>query len=292
MKKLLSILFIIAFALTACGGQTNGSQTGSGQKSAAQKERTASTDKMTQVLIPAGSFQMGGLTDKASEDEEPDHKVTLKAFWMDKTEVTNAQYAECVQAGVCDIPNELKSTSRDAYFASADFANYPVIYVTWNDAGNYCKWAGRRLPTEAEWEYAARGTDYRSYPWGDTEPTDELANFNYKVRDTAAVGSYPKGASPFGILDMAGNVWEWVSDFYSQTYYRESPAENPLGPETAGANGLRMSLRGGSWMDGVADLRVSNRGFGLAQNLEADKLSNSYAGESNDHIGFRCAADE
>jgi len=106
------------------------------------------------------------------------------------------------------------------------------------------------------------------------------------------VGSYPNGASPFGILDLAGNVWEWVSDFYSPSYYEKSPAENPLGPDGPGVNGLQMVLRGGSWADEIAELRVSNRGFAVAQNLESDKLSESYAGQSNDRTGFRCAADE
>jgi formylglycine-generating enzyme required for sulfatase activity len=276
MKKLLPVLFVMALLLAACG---------------TAKERTTSSDKMTQVFIPDGSFQMGGLNDQAQPDEEPARKVTMTGFWLDKTEVTNAQYAKCVADGACDVPNELKSATHPDYYTNPDFADYPVIYVTWNDADTYCKWAGRRLPTEAEWEYAARGSaDYRNFPWGDTEPTAENANYEYKNKDTAKVGSYPSGASPFGVLDMAGNVWEWTADFYGSTYYQTASSENPAGPEKPGVNGLLMSIRGGSWVDGSNELRVSNRGFAAAQNLEADKLSNSYAGESNDHMGFRCAS--
>ena len=289
MKKVLPILFTLAFLIAACGQKA---PVGVGQTSEQVKEKTSSTDSMKMVLLPAGSFQMGGLNEKAQPDEEPDHKVTLKGFWIDQTEVTNAQYAKCVQAGNCEVPNELKSATHADYFTNAEYADFPVVYVTWNDADTYCKWAGRRLPTEAEWEYAARGSELRNYPWGDTDPTNETANFGYQNKDTAKVGSYPKGASPFGILDMAGNVWEWVADYYSQTYYQNSPAENPTGPDKPGVNGLRMTIRGGSWVDEIVELRASNRGYALAQDLTADKLSNSYAGQANDHIGFRCVADQ
>lgn len=290
MKKMFVLLLAFTLLLSACGGsQPGGLGTGDVGKT---KEKTSQKDKMKMIYIAGGTFQMGGLNDNAQPDEEPDHKVTLKGFWLDQTEVTNAQYALCVAAGVCEIPRELKSATRPSYYGNPEFADYPVIYVTWNQAKTYCEWAGRRLPTEAEWEYAARGNDFRNFPWGDAEPTEELANFGYKNKDTVKVGSYPKGASPFGILDMAGNVWEWVADFYSSTYYQKSPAENPTGPDKPGPNGLQMVLRGGSWADDIIELRVSNRGFALAQNLEADKLSNAYAGQANDRTGFRCAADE
>lgn len=289
MKKIVLFMLSLTLLLAACGGDDGG--LGSGEVGNT-KEKTSPTDKMSMVFIPGGTFQMGGLNDQAQTDEEPDHKVSLKGFWLDKTEVTNAQYAQCVAAGPCDIPKELKSASRSDYYANAEYADYPVVYVTWNQAKLYCEWAGRRLPTEAEWEYAARGNDFRNFPWGDAEPTEETANFGFKNKDTVKVGSYPGGASPFGILDMSGNVWEWVADFYSATYYQKSPAENPTGPDKPGVNGLQMSLRGGSWADEIVELRLSNRGFGLAQNLEADKLSNAYAGQANERIGFRCAADE
>lgn len=292
MKKIVLLMLALALLLAACGSNKNdpgGIGTGDVGK---VKEKTSSVDKMKMILIQGGSFQMGGLSDAALPNEKPSHKVTLKGFWLDQTEVTNAQYAQCVASGPCEIPKDLKSATRSDYYKNPEYADYPVVFVTWNQAKTYCEWAGRRLPTEAEWEYAARGTDFREYPWGDDKPGEGTANFDYKNKDTVKVGSYPEGASPFGILDMAGNVWEWVADFYSQSYYEKSPAENPTGPDKPGVNGLQMVLRGGSWADGWKELRVSNRGFALAQNLEADKLSNSYAGVSNNRTGFRCAADE
>lgn len=290
MKKIMLLMLAFALLLAACGKKEPGG-IGTGDVGKV-KEKTSSADKMKMMLIQGGSFQMGGLGEAALPNEKPSHKVTLKSFWLDQTEVTNGQYAMCVAAGACEIPREFKSASRKDYYKNSEYADYPVIYVTWNQAKTYCEWAGRRLPTEAEWEYAARGTDFREFPWGDDKPGEETANFDYKNKDTAKVGSYPKGASPFGILDMAGNVWEWVADFYSPTYYEKSPAENPTGPDKAGVHGLQMVMRGGSWADGWKELRVSNRGFAVAQNLQADKLSESYAGQANERTGFRCAADE
>ncbi len=312
MKRFFPILLCLAFVLSACempGGQAaptaislptaapTATTAPEPQAAAATgkvgDERTAPADGMIQVFIPAGFFQMGGLDTNAQADEKPAHKVTLKAFWMDKVPVTNAMYDLCVKAGVCSLPRELKSATRANYYTNPEFADYPVIYVTWEDAKNYCAWAGRRLPTEAEWEYAARGSaDYRTYPWGDAEPNDSLANFNYAVKDTTRVGSYPAGTSPFGVLDMAGNVWQWVSDFYGDKYYENSPELNPTGPETAMVQGLRRSMRGGSWLDSAKDIRLANRGFALAPNLAADKSAASYKGEAKDNIGFRCASDQ
>ena len=264
-------------------------------KSAAGKvgdERTSKVDGMMQVFVPAGFFQMGGLDPDGQVDEKPGHKVTLNAFWMDKVTVTNGMYDLCVKAGVCGLPRDFKSASRPSYFGNPEFNDYPVVYVTWEDAKNYCSWAGRRLPTEAEWEYAARGSaDYRTYPWGNDVPNDTLANFNYAVKDTTRVGSYPAGASPFGVLDMAGNVWQWVFDYYGEKYYEKSDEMNPTGPTEPGVNGMRRSLRGGSWLDSVKDIRLANRGFALAPNLTADKSSQSYQGDAKDNIGFRCVSD-
>jgi len=169
------------------------------------------------ILIPAGEFTMG--SDTGNADEKPVHKVFLAEYSIDKYETTNAQYAECVNAGKCTAPHETKSYTRDSYYGNPEFANYPVIYVDWNQAKSYCEFAGKRLPTEAEWEKAARGTDGRSYPWGNNEPNDTLLNYNWKVGDTTKVGSYPSGASPFGVLDMAGNVFEWTSSDYKAYPY-------------------------------------------------------------------------
>jgi serine/threonine-protein kinase len=310
MKKLIPLLIVFVFVVSACalpGSKPEPTPislptaaptqvvtvnpTAAPQSAQAGDERTSSADGMVQAFIPSGSFRMGGVDADAQDDEKPDHKVTLSAFWMDKVEVTNAMYNLCVQAGACEPPREFKSVTRERYFANADFNDYPVIYVSWNDARLYCEWAGRRLPTEAEWEYAARGGDYRRFPWGEDSPTNNLANYDYTVRDTTRVGSFPSGASSFGILDLAGNVWEWVADYYDQQYYGIAGEQNPTGPSTAGINGPRRVIRGGSWADSFKDVRVSNRGYSLAPDLSADSKSEAYMGEAKDSIGFRCVSD-
>jgi len=240
------------------------------------------------VLISAGEFTMGRSAKdeftscqersqdcqlSAFMDEEPVHHVVLDAFSIDKNEVTNALYKACEDQGACTPPQESNSNTQASYYGNPTFDEYPVIYVTWDQARTYCEWRGARLPTEAEWEKAARGTDGRTYPWG--EKIDEtFVNFNYSVGDTTAVGSYENGKSPYGVYDMAGNVWEWVADWYSDTYYGRSPAENPLGP----ASGKLRVLRGGSW--GLVGVSVST--------------SYRYArdpAESGLDLGFRCAKD-
>jgi formylglycine-generating enzyme required for sulfatase activity len=213
------------------------------------------------VYVLAGEFIMG--SDEGDSDERPVHTVYLDAFYIDKTEVTNAQYWACVEAGACDAPS--------VTYYDANYAQHPVVFVSWNAADAYCRWAGKRLPTEAEWEKAARGTDGRTYPWGEGIDCDH-AQYNECTGRTVLVGSKPKGASPYGALDMAGNVWEWVANPYDSGYYSQSPARNPPGPDS----GEYRVLRGGSWNFNLWDARCASRRW------YTPRLRGNY-------VGFRCA---
>jgi formylglycine-generating enzyme required for sulfatase activity len=230
-----------------------------------------------EILIPAGSFQMGcdsgSLAETCRSDEQPLHTVTLSAYSIDKYEVTNARYKACVDAGGCTAPGSVNSYTRSAYYGTSTYADYPVMHVTWHQASAFCAWAGKQLPTEAEWEKAARGSnDTRKYPWGDSAPDCTKANYNWCVGDTSRVGSYPSGASPYGVMDMSGNVVEWVNDWYSESYYSVSPSVNPQGPA---ASDYRV-LRGGAWgLDGNV-VRSASRFF---YNYPADWIFIN---------GFRC----
>ncbi len=244
---------------------------------------------MTQLFVPEGLVKMGGMDILMENDELPAHDVTLDAFWIDQVEITNGMYALCVDAGICRPPVKVNSDNRDDYFGNPEFRDYPVVYVTWYDANAYCEWAGRRLPTEAEWERAARSDDMRNYPWGNEPPNAENSNSNNIVGDTSRVGSYAIGVSPFGALDMGGNVWEWVADYYQPDYYKVSPSVNPKGPNNGGLNYLRV-IRGGSYQDGQFDLRTSNRGYEVGPDPTKLPDNSAYYERSSVKIGFRCAA--
>ena len=232
-------------------------------------------DGMPRVVVPAGTFQMGSAETEtaALANERPLHTVYLEAYWIDQTEVTNAIYAACVAAGACPAPGALASSTRADYYENPLYARHPVVNVPWAAAQAYCAWAGRRLPTEAEWEKAARGAEGARYPWGEALPDASRAGLAPEVADTQPVGQYPAGASPYGALDLAGNVREWVSDWYSESYYGSSPTQrNPQGP----VSGQQRILRGGAW-DGPAEaLRAAARSAVDPATVSAT-------------VGFRCA---
>jgi serine/threonine protein kinase len=236
--------------------------------------RTRPVDGMVMMYIPEGSFEMGSPKD-FYDNEKPIHTVTLDAYWMDRTEVTNAKYALCVQAGDCRPPLQKSSHERERYYGNSNYDDYPVIYVDWNMAKTYCEWAGARLPTEAEWEKAARGIDGRTYPWGEEIDCKKANYIDTCVGDTSKVGSYAGGVSPYGLFDMAGNVWEWMNDWYVWNYYANSPSSNPQGP----SSGQDHSVRGGSWLNGYYYARSA-----LRYQIPLPDYNNSlYV------IGFRCA---
>ncbi|HBY09450.1 MAG TPA: hypothetical protein DEH22_17335 [Chloroflexi bacterium] len=240
-------------------------------------------DGMVLHYVPAGEFLMGS-TDQSlgsDYDEKPQHPVFLDAFWIDQTEVTNAMFAVFLNEMGNQVEGHaawLDTIDEDVLLAQIDgiwqpkkeTSDFPAVEVTWYGARAYCDWAGRRLPTEAEWEKAARGTDARSYPWGEEQDCSkaQVANCHSVLTD---VGSKPSGMSPYGIFDMAGSVWEWVADWYAEDYYAISPANNPTGPE----DGSARALRGGSYDYNWKHART------------ADRRLNGPANSMNDY-GFRC----
>jgi formylglycine-generating enzyme required for sulfatase activity len=270
--------------------------------------QTRRADQMTLVYVPAGQFQMGSdlvegryarqLCKQYSgpvaisvcqpavfANEQPAHSVTLHDFWIDRTEVTNAMYQRCEAAGACAPPEKPSSYARPSYYGNSAYAAYPVIWVNWQQAADYCRWAGGRLPTEAEWEYAARGPHSWVFPWGDefdgtrlnycdascaTGLLDEAIDDGYP--ETAPVGEFPKGVSWCGALDMAGNVREWVADWFAP--YTLQPQVNPTGPRS----GKSRIPRGGSWLDRPDDVRSANRGENTPD-------------YTRHKVGFRCVVD-
>ena len=203
------------------------------------------------VLVPAGEFLMGSWT--GDPDEQPMRRVYLDPYFFDKDQLTVGEYAKFLEATSHGAPSEWNLMSR------AMHRNRPVVNVDWADAVAYCTWAGKRLPTEAEWEKAARGTDGRTYPWGNEVPTRFRANMKKEVWNNhmglTPVGMFEQGKSPYGINDMAGNVWEWVSDWYDPTYYSSGPLRNPTGS----ARGEQKVVRGGCWGSGPERLRSAER---------------------------------
>jgi formylglycine-generating enzyme required for sulfatase activity/uncharacterized caspase-like protein len=237
-------------------------------------------DGMILLYVPAGEFIMGSNDGKS--DEKPAHKANLSAFWIDQTEVTNAMYLKCVREEKCNEPRRRGSYTEDYYFYNPQKGNYPVIYVSWGDAKSYCEWVDRRLPTEAEWEKAARGKDGRIYPWGNDFPgsTSYFDLLGYNQPDTSEVGKSSKGVSVYGVFNLAGNVWEWTADWYSDTFYQNPPPLNPLGPE----KGEYRVLRGGSW---YSILRAGNKYY-----FDGLRSSNRFwmaPNDSTNDVGFRCA---
>lgn len=234
-------------------------------------------DGMAMVCVPSGEFPMGRTIRPGREHA---HTVSLDTFWIDQTEVTNGQYAQCVAAGACDPPRASDSYTRDSYYGNITCDDYPVIYVTWYSATTYCEWAGGRLPTEAEWEYAARGPEGYEYPWGNVLDGTRLNYCNTDCdldwreaahADTAPVGSYTTGASWVGALDMSGNVREWVADWYGDYPYRRQ--ENPTGP----TSGDFRVVRGGSWRLSDWEARCGSRYWWLPSRSHLD-------------LGFRCVS--
>jgi len=227
-------------------------------------------DDMEMVFVPEGTFEMGSTS--SSEETGPVRKVYLDAFWIDKYEVTNKQYQQCVSEGACDDPNDASSFTRSDYYYDPMYENYPVINIKWYQAYNYCLWVGGHLPSEAQWEKSARGSDGRLYPWGNGFPNRNLANYYWNRNDTTEVGSYPKGVSPYGAMDMTGNVWEWVWDWYGE--YDPYDTYNPL----KDSNGSERVLRGGGFDDALTGgIRAFDRGYS----------NPNYAMST---VGFRCVS--
>lgn len=212
-------------------------------------------DGMILIYIPAGYFYRG--EEDADSLKKPHKTVFEDAFWIDKTEVTNRMYLHCVEDHACSPPLADGFTAPKDFYKQPENAELPVNYVSWNNANEYCKWAGRRLPFESEWEKAARGTDDRIYPWGNVPPTETLVNFGNRFGNLSPVGSFPAGDSPYGASDMLGNVWEYVN----------SESDNVI-------------LKGGGYFDEPPQLTISAQTETYPEyNRSAD-------------FGFRCAADE
>ncbi len=240
-------------------------------------------DRAPMVEIPTGSFPMGvppGDRD-GGRDEYPRHEVVLDTFLIDQFEVTNGRYLEFIKSTGHRVPQNPTNPTRNLWQGGTiteSLAERPVINVDWFDADAYCKWAGKRLPSEAEWEKAAKGTSDRRFPWGNVEPTAKHLNYNQKwigEKTLMPVGSYEAGKSPYGVYDIVGNVWEWVNDWYDARYYEKSPSKNPPGPQ----EGTKKVIRGAGWQNETPTVRIFTR-------VDSDPTMR------NESTGFRCAADK
>ena len=240
-------------------------------------------DRAPMVEIPTGSFPMGvppGDRD-GGRDEYPRHEVLLDTFLIDQFEVTNGRYLEFIKSTGHRVPQNPTNPTRNLWQGGTiteSLAERPVINVDWFDADAYCKWAGKRLPTEAEWEKSAKGTSDRRFPWGNVEPTAKHLNYNQKwigEKTLMPVGSYEAGKSPYGVYDIVGNVWEWVNDWYDARYYEKSPSKNPPGPQ----EGTKKVIRGAGWQNETPTVRIFTR-------VDSDPTMR------NESTGFRCAADK
>jgi formylglycine-generating enzyme required for sulfatase activity len=229
--------------------------------------KISTSDEMIQVFVPEGEFLMG--KEGEPDEDSPMRTVYLSAYWIDQVEVTNSMYERCVQSGNCTLP----VVSQNPYYGNWIYRDHPVVYVNWFQANEYCAWAGRRLPSEAEFEKAARGTEKYKYTWGNESPNPRLANYaDSLIGTTVSAYRYPFGASPYGALNMVGNVREWVADWYSITYYQESANINPLGA----SEGFERSMRSGAYDADANEIFTTTR----------YKHEPQSAGLSR---GFRCA---
>jgi formylglycine-generating enzyme required for sulfatase activity len=268
-------LIILLTLFAGCGPSEPAATTGL----SSGDTQTRPADGMVMVYVTGGEFKMGRAWDLADHA----HTVELDSYWIDQTEVTNVHFRRCVEAGACRAPTSC--SWGEPTYGDESKADHPVICVTWQAAGDYCRWAGGRLPTEAEWEYAARGPDSAVYPWGDefdgtrlnscdvncTHEGQRVIDYDDGYAQTSPAGSYPTGVSWCGALDMAGNVWEWVADWHGP--YPLTRQTNPTGPES----GSERLIRGGSWFD--------DNEFGF---LRADNRHPYDPRADNNLIGFRC----